>query len=222
MSIARHWFSAVLCVLAVLSSAANGAPALPDKPIVAKPQYGTDCNTFGYLEGPEQCGWLEKLGEPVYPVTNVETRIAVRLIWRVGDRGTVITLRYEVLSPEHGLLTAHFNTTGGAVIVEGRADIWTADVKELIAAEVRADIQSLPASLPYPDSVTHAGGIETITTCYSGFTLAEIKPGSQKVVERDCPSGDDRAAILAKVLIRLAQKHFPDIGSNDSWQKVLQ
>lgn len=222
MSAALCRLGCVLCTGLLVLASASWAAALPDKPIVPKPLYGTECHTPGYVDGIEQCGWLEKLGEPVAPVTDPETRLAIRLIWSVGDRGTVITLRYEVLTPEQGLLKAYFNTTGGSSIVEGRAEIWASDVQELIAANAGADIPSLPATLPEPNIVTHSDGIETVTICYSGFTLAEVRPDSQRVIERSCPDKRDRAAILAKALIRLAQKHFPDVGSNETWRKVLQ
>ena len=222
MKAALGRFGSALCAGLLSLPSASGAATLPDKPIVPKPQFGTECHTPGYVDGIEQCEWLEKLGEPAAPVTDPETRLAIRLIWSVGDRGTVVTLRYEVVRPEQGLLKAYFNTTGGSSIVEGRADIWASDVQELIAADAQADIQSLPATLPEPNIVAHSDGMETVTICYSGFTLVEVRPDSQHVIERSCPDKKDRAAIMAKALIRLAQKHFPDIGSNETWRRVLQ
>ena len=214
--------SVALCAAVALVPPALGAPLLPDKPIISKPEFGTDCRTLGYLEGPENCWLLEKLGEPVYPVTDAETRLAIRMMWAIGDRGTTITLRFEILGPDRAFLKAYENTNAGFLVAEGYVRLDSREISDLLSIEQTSDIWSQPLKNAFSDITKHANGTEVVTICYNGLTLSEMRGSEQRVVERECPPPDDKAANFARALIFVARHHFPDIGAGDMWRGVLK
>jgi hypothetical protein len=215
--------AAALCLLPMLASAAP-VPALPDKPAGFWGDDGANCRSYGYLEGPSRCDWLQGLGEPTWPVTDAETRLAVRMIWILGDLNPDITLRLEIQDTDRATLRIYEGSGPQYLSLEGSARLTTAEIGQLLIAEQRADIWSKPYNLPSLDK-SHKTGceIETVFLCYDYLTLAEVRDGKNKVVEGDCPEPKANAAVLAfaHLMIRVAQHHFPDFAKTPLWREEL-
>lgn len=215
------------CLTSAVAFAADAPVTLPDKPVIVQSNPPYTCTTYGYLEGPSLCGWLQGLGEPVFPVTDENTRLAVRMLWGIGDRNTTITIRIEIQSAEQAFIKVYEGTGAEArwQSLQGQVTISPADIGLLLAAEHKADIWSKPRDLVPIDGVRPSGcQIETVILCYNYMTLAEVRDGEQKVVYGACPDRKINADVIAfaHLLLRVAQHEFPGVATTQLWREELK
>ncbi len=222
MRIGRAVFGTAICCV-LLVAVASQAASLPDRPI-ADVRAGS-VGSCDYLEGPDSCDELKARGEPFLPAADPNAKLGIRMIWAIGDRGTTIILRFELVSEDEGLLKASEVTSGGYVITDGMARLGREQITRLLISEANADIWHLPLKgRPVPGTTTLPSGIETVSICYSWVSIAEIRHDKRTAVNRNCPSEsrEQRAFGFARGLIREAQVHFPDIGSSPPWEDLLR
>jgi hypothetical protein len=148
----------------------------------------------------------------------------IKLVWSIGDRGTTISVAYELNSADEGVLKVDEKTNAGFLLSQGFARLPNDEIARVSRAEKVANIWSLPKSIPSSDVIQKgANGIDTVLICYSSMTLSEAREATRVTINRECPTDKDsqRAVAFGRDLIRMAQKHFPDIASLDIWQEEL-
>jgi hypothetical protein len=216
------------CILATGAARAASAPALPNKAAGLWGRDGIDCRDFGYVEGPSHCDWLQALGEPTWPVTDADTKLAVRMIWGVGDRNSTATVRFEIQSTDSGTLWVHEGTGLEPRYhwLDAMVRLTSKEIVDLLAAEQAADIWSKPYDLPslVPKGPPKDGGIETVFLCYDYLTIVEAREGNSKVVEGACadPAPNKDVLAYARTMMSIAQHHFPDFAKTQLWREELK
>ena len=144
--------------------------------------------------------------------------------WGIGDLGSTIDLRYEMQGAREGTLEAEEQAGGTYLLVRGVTHLTEDDIEQILTAEMKADIWNLPPHLPRAeDPPTNEKGIQSVLICYSNFNLAETRHNLMKAIDRDCQEdkGSLAAEVFARDMIRVAQRHFPDIGKSKLWQNEL-
>ena len=151
--------------------------------------------------------------------------LEINLVWSVGDRGsTTISVIYQVRGDADGVLRVEEKTDGGFLLSQGYARLAQDEIAVVASVEKGADIWSLPADVP-PSSIIRRGpdGAETVLVCYSFMSVSEVRGAARATINRECPTDEPsrRAVMFGRDLIRIAQKHFPDIATSEIWRDTL-
>jgi len=151
-------------------------------------------------------------------------KLGNEMVWRVGDRGSTISLRLGIEDEQIGFINVREISTGNYVIAEGYAMLSPGDSSRLMRLEKTADFQSLPAAVPdHAGGDIGANGVEAVYFCRSSLMLSETHGDGKKTVQRGCPRDKaDPALRYAKALVRFAQGHFTDFGPDAIWHDALQ
>lgn len=204
--------------VAVLLAVNVHAAPLPPEPIVDHWSINDACKTYDFLEGSENCVFLESLGEPPYPVTRKDTRLAFRLMWGKGDRiNEDITLRIEIQDNSNAQLYV-YQGTRRVTLLRGETQLSPQDIADVLDVEDKSQFWKQTAARDR--IIRRADGVELICPGWNELTVSGMRGSAKLVVDRWCPDDDldGKVLLFARTLLRIAHEHFRDLGNDrDFW-----
>ena len=158
------------------------------------------------------------------PLQNTDWgQLLLDMSWEVGEFGDTINIQFGADDHDGGFLKVS-ETTGPLQLLEGYVGLTPDNVKELLTLEKNSNFLSMaPSGKPLPDKDEQGNEFVRIG-CYD-LSISELHQNNYETshnVRRPCAIVEPALLNYAKALVRLAQRHFPDLASRRGWIETLK